>query len=124
MDNTVLRKKLNTYKSPQGSLKGISKELTLEVLQVWQNWTGTIADLYRDLKISKGRMSAIVRSGKRLVKSGVIMESEFREIQVEGSSQESSGLSSSGSITMNWEKGRIIGFSTVDQLVDFLRKVG
>lgn len=122
VNHTVLGKKLNTYKSPKGSLKGLSKELILEVLQAWQNWSGTATDLSRSLELSKCQMSALVRQGKKLVKNGAVLESEFKEIKLEERSQEFP--TSPGSITMSWEKGRVIGFSTVDQLVDFLRKVG
>lgn len=121
MDNAVLRKKLNTYKSAKGVLKGISNEVIIEVLQAWQNWPGTTADLYRDLELSKGQMSALIRQGKKLVKNGVIVESEFKEIKME--SPESAVLNCSSGISLNWSEGKVIQFSQVDQLVDFLTKV-
>lgn len=118
MDNTILRKKLNTYKSPKGSLKGMSHEVILEVLQAWQNWPGSTADLYRDLGLSKGQMSALIRAGKKLVKSGAVVESEFKEVKVESAPIYDDYCKSP--ITMKWEKNKIIKFSQVHQLVEFL----
>lgn len=121
MDNTVLRKKLNTYKSPKGVLKGMSSDVILDVLQAWQNWPGPTAELYRDLGLSKGQMSALIRAGKKLVKNGAVVEGEFKEVKVESTSVSDDRCNAP--ITMKWERGRIIRFSQVDQLVDFLKKV-
>lgn len=119
MDNTILRKKLNTYKSPKGVLKGMSNDVILEVLQAWQNWPGTTADLYRDLGLSKGQMSALIRAGKKLIKNGAVVENEFKEVKIEKENNESC----SDVITVKWDKSKIIRFRHVDQLVDFLNKV-
>ncbi|MCB9024930.1 MAG: hypothetical protein H6625_11265 [Bdellovibrionaceae bacterium] len=121
MDNTILRKKLNTYKSPKGSLKGMSHEVILEVLQAWQNWPGSTADLYRDLGLSKGQMSALIRAGKKLVKNGAVVESEFKEVKVESVPVYDDNCNSP--ITVKWDRNKVIRFSQVDQLVDFLNKV-
>jgi hypothetical protein len=121
MDNTVLRKKLNTYKSPKGVLKGLSNEVILDILQAWQNWPGSTADLYRDLELSKGQMSALIRAGKKLIKSGAVVESEFKEVKVESPAVNDDNCKAP--ITMRWDKRKVIRFSQVDQLVDFLNKV-
>ena len=121
MDNTVLRKKLNTYKSPKGVLKGMSNEVLLELLQAWQSWPGSTADLYRDLELSKGQMSALIRAGKRLVKNGAVVESEFKEIKVAESG--SAMIEPCRGVEIIWENGKLIRFQQVEQLVDFLKKV-
>jgi len=125
MDNTVLRKKLNTYKSPKGVLKGMSNEVVLEVLQIWQNWQGSTAELYRDLELSKGQMSALIRGGKRLIKNGHSIDSEFKEIKVEESPSNFTSLTSGPCIgvEMIWDNGKLIRFQQVEQLIDFLKKV-
>jgi len=115
LDNTVLRKKLNTYKSAKGVLKGMSNDVILEVLQVWQNWSGTTADLYRDLELSKGQMSALIRAGKKLVKSGAAIEPEFKEVKVEGAVEPCTEA-----ITLKWDKNKVIRFRQVSQLVEFI----
>ena len=122
MDNTILRKKLKTYKSPKGVLKGVSNDVIYEVLQVWQNWPGTTADLYRDLNLSKGQMSALVRAGKKLIKSGAIVESEFKEVKIEDSPSSAVNINCKDSIIVKWDNKKVIRFRQVDQLVDFLKK--
>lgn len=121
MDNTVLRKKLNTYKSPKGVLKRLSSEVIMEVLGVWQKWPGTTAELYRDLELGKGQMSALIREGKRLIKSGAIVESEFKEIKVADATTTNTGPCNG--VEIMWDNGKLIRFQQVDQLVDFLKKV-
>jgi len=120
MDNTVLRKKLNTYKSAKGVLKGMSNDVILEVLHVWQNWPGSTADLYRDLELSKGQMSALIRSGKKLVKSGIMPEPEFKEVKVEASGLSDGSGSCTDVITLKWDKNKVIRFRQVSQLVEFI----
>ncbi len=70
MNNSVLRKRLSTFKSAQGHLRTISDEVILDVLKAWEQWPGATADLYRDLGIKKGQLSSIIRRAKYLVKSG------------------------------------------------------
>jgi hypothetical protein len=125
MDNTVLRKKLNTYKSPKGVLKGMSNDVVLEVLHIWQNWSGTTADLYRDLELSKGQMSALIRQGKRLVKNGAVFDSNFKEINVVESPSNLTSLQSGPcqGVELLWDEGKLIRFQLVEQLVDFLKQV-
>jgi hypothetical protein len=125
MDNSVLTKKLNTYKSPKGVLKGMSNDVVLEVLQVWQNWQGSTAELYRDLELSKGQMSALIRAGKKLVKNGYVVENDFKEIKVQESPSSLMSLTSGpcSGVEILWENGKLIRFQQVEMLIDFLKKV-
>ena len=85
MDNGVLRKRLNTYKAGKdGRLSKVGDDVVMEVLRAWENWPGTAADLYRDLGLSKMQLVTMIQKAKRLVKSGVIPEPEFKEVKVEG----------------------------------------
>lgn len=123
MDNAILKKRLNTFKSgKQGVLRKVSDDVVIDVLRAWEGWPGTTKDLYRELGLSKMQMAVMIKKGKQLIKSGVVTESEFKEIKVEGTPD--SRIGSCGSaITMKWDKGRVIRFSQVEQLVDFLKKV-
>ncbi len=49
MENGVLKKRLNTYKSGRGVLRKVDDEVVMEVLRAWENWPGSAADLYREL---------------------------------------------------------------------------
>lgn len=121
MDNMVLRKRLNTFKTAKGTLSKVSDDVVMEVLRAWENCLGTAADLYRDLGLSKMQMVTMIQKAKRLVKSGAVTEGEFKKIQTGMASGAS--LVTNGSIELAWDQGKIIRFAQVEQLIDFLKKV-
>jgi hypothetical protein len=123
MDNTVLRKRLNTFKSAKGTLRSVSNEVAMEVLRAWENWPGSAADLYRDLGISKMQLVTMIQKAKRLVKSGAVTESEFKEIGVATGAASGVGASSCSAIELAWDQGKVIRFAQVELLIDFLKKV-
>lgn len=121
MDNNVLRKRINTFKSSKGVIKNMSNEVIIDVLRTWEQWPGTAADLYRDLGIKKGQMSSIIKRAKKLVNSGMVAESEFKEIELEEAAIVQ--LPSSGcGIELVWDNNKVIRFGTPDLLMDFLKK--
>lgn len=120
MDNSVLRKRLSTFKSAQGHLRTISDEVILDVLKAWEQWPSSTADLYRDLGIKKGQLSSIIRRAKQLVKNGAIVESEFKEVEVEQDSVSTPVVSGCG-IELVY-KDNIIRFGSCELLMDFLKK--
>ena len=122
MDNQVLKKRLNTYKiGKKGQLRNVSDDVVIDVLRTWENWTGTTADLYRELGLSKMQMATMIQKAKRLIKKGVILEPEFKEVKLEGATEGS--VSCEGSMVLRWDKKHIIEFAEVSCLVDFLKKV-
>ena len=122
MDNAILKKRLNTYKSDKGKLKNVSDEVVLDVLRAWENWPGTSADLYRELGLSKMQMVIMIKKGKNLVKGGVVMESEFKEIAT-NAHPESFSQTREYNVELTWDNGKVIRFAHVEQLIDFLKKV-
>jgi len=121
MENSIIKKRLNTFKSSKGTLRNVSDEVVMEVLRAWEQWPGTSAGLYRELGLSKMQMVTMIQKAKRLVKSGTITESEFQEVQVAANDQTVSQCV--GNIELEWHDNKSIRFSDVDQLVDFLKKV-
>lgn len=121
MENSVLKKRLNTFKSGKGTLKDVGTDVVMDVLRAWENWPGKASELYRELGISKMQMVTMIQKAKRLVKSGVVPDSDFKEIKVE-SAQGFSGGPCQG-IEIAWDNGKLIRFAEVSQLVDFLKKV-
>jgi hypothetical protein len=120
MDNGVLKKKLNTYKSSKGTLTQVGDEVVMDVLRAWENWPGKFVELYRELGISKMQLTSVIKKGKNLVKRGVVKESEFKELKLDSVV----GNSPSGcGIELNWTDGKVIRFGQVELLIDFLKKV-
>lgn len=119
MDNPVLKKRLNTFKTAKGTLRKVSNDVVLEVLRAWENWPSSTAELYRELGLSRMQLVTMIQKGKRLVKSGEVVEPKFMELNID--SQTNNKFSGVG-IELVWENNRVIRFATVDQLSDFLKK--
>jgi hypothetical protein len=121
MDNAILKKRLSTFKSAKGMLKKVSDEVVLDVLRTWENWTGTSVELYRELGLSKMQMAQMIKKAKKLVKSGVVVESEFKELSkdIPGNNIQNLGRG----IELLWGGDKVIRFYEVEQLLDFLKKV-
>lgn len=118
MENVVLRKRLNTYKSERGVLRKVDDEVVMEVLRAWENWAGSTADLYRELGLSKMQLVVMIQKAKRLVKKGVIAGSDFKEITVSGAS---SGHGQG--IELSLSNGKLIRFYDVGQAIEFLKRI-
>ena len=124
MDSTVLRKRLSTFKTSKGSLTKVSDDLLFDIIRAWEAWTGTSTDLAKELGVNVKQVSFLVRKAKKLQREGKFPESEFKEIKVESSALNSMLAGGPCGIEIAWDQGKIIRFSQVEQLVDFLRAVG
>lgn len=125
MDNAILKKRLNTFRAGKsGRLQDISDEVMLAVHRAWENWPGTTADFCREVGVKPTQMNVIIKSGKKLVKSGVVTESEFHELAAAGDGVASgqTGAGPCSAIELSWSEGRVIRFPKVDDLLDFLKK--
>ena len=121
MDNVTLRKKLSTYVSEGGRLRNVSDEVLFEVLGSWEEWTGTAKDFYRTLGFSQRQLAKLLGKAKKLKREGHFGSESFKEVQVEGFS-DSRSTSCSGQMELVWENGRVIRFSEVYQLLEFVKK--
>ena len=119
METTVIKKRLNTYKCGKGRLTNVDDEVVMEVLRAWERWSGSAADLYRELGLSKMQLVTMIQKAKRLVKKGAAVGGEFKEIKVNGVANEPGER-----IELSWDNGRMIRFSGVGQLLEFLNRVG
>jgi hypothetical protein len=120
MDNAILKKRLNTFKSSKGTLRRVSDEVVLEVLRAWENWSGKSVELYRELGLSKMQMATMIQKAKRLVKSGVIVENEFKELSSDIQASQNTQNLGRG-IELLWGD-KVIRFYEVEHLIDFLKK--
>ncbi len=120
MDFTILKKRLSTFRSETGKLMNVSDELLMELLLAWESWNGPASGFYTALGVSHRKMAKLMGRAKKLKREGVFPESSFKEIKLESTSGLASG---SCGIELAWENGRVIRFSQVELLVDFLKKV-
>lgn len=123
MENSVLKKRLNTFRTAKGTLRGLSDELLIDILRAWEAWPGSSREFYQELGLSKTQLAVLMKKAKRLCREGHHPEAgEFKEIALSAIPQ----LPSSGGpclgIELCWEQGKLIRFTMVEQLVEFLKK--
>ena len=119
-DNSTLKKRLSTYRTAGGRLKNVSDDLLMDILMAWESWPSTAGSFYTSIGSTYRQMARLMSKAKELKRSGILSDGEFKEVIIEAPSPIPSTCS--GSISMMWEKGRVIRFPHVDQLVEFLKK--
>ena len=120
MEHTILKKKLSTFKTAKGRLTRVSDEVLVDVIRAWETWPGKATDMAKELGLTMRQLMVLVEKAKKRLREGGISAEEFREIKVEGGFLSGSML---GPIELGWDQGRVIRFSQVEQLIDFLKKV-
>ena len=121
MELEVLKKKISTFRGEGGRVCKVSDELLMEILIAWEQWTGPGLGFSRALGMSKNGMSSIIGKAKRLKRAGHFPVEEFKEIKVSDSATSTPGPCRG--VEIIWDNGKLIRFSQVEQLVDFLKKV-
>lgn len=119
MDNIVLKKRLSSFRTGKGSLTKISDDLLVDILRAWEAWTGSPKDFCQSLGVTSQQLGVVIKKGRKLSKRGHYGSGEFKEIKLDGLVSAPSTMP----IEVGWDKGRVIRFSQVDELVDFLKKV-
>lgn len=124
MDLVVLKKKLSTFRTESGKLTKVSDELLIDILLAWEEWTGPASGFYSALGADHRKMAKLIGRAKKLKREGHFPESEFKEIKVvDGATAMMGPLPPCRGIEIAWDNGKLIRFSQVEQLVDFLKKV-
>jgi hypothetical protein len=124
MDNAIMKKRFNTFKSAGGTLKNVSDDLLVDFLRSYEKWPKKAADFYREIGISKMQFTVLMKKAKKLCREGHHPEnSEFKEIALDViSGAHVDGVPCQG-IELSWDQGKVIRFAKVELLVDFLKKV-
>ena len=120
MDLTILKKKLSTFRTQRGRLTSVSDDLLVEILLAWEQWTGPASGFYAALGADHRKMASLIGRAKRLKREGHFPADGFKAVHVLDAP--AGGSSSPCGIELQWEQGRVIRFSQVDQLIDFLRR--
>ena len=124
MDTVTLKKKLSTYLSPKGQLRNLNEDILYEVLVAWENWAGPSVEFYRSMGFSQKQMAGLIGKAKKLKREGYFGSGEFKPVKIEADTASPPlALSPCQGMELVWSDGRVIRFSQVDLLVDFLKKV-
>ena len=123
MDIEVLKKKISTFRGEGGRVRITDDGLLMEILMGWEEWKGPMKEFYRAIGVSSKGMASIIGKAKKMRREGHFPAEEFKELRIadEVSTQVSS-LTGCSVIELSWEKGRLIRFGQVEQLIDFLKK--
>lgn len=126
MDHVTLKKKLSTYVSESGRLRNVSDELLCEVLNAWEEWAGTATEFYRSIGFTQKQMAKLIGKAKKLKREGHFGSESFKEIKVEGYEETQFGENapSLGMLIelVDQERGNIIRFPQLGQLLEYLQK--
>ena len=118
MDLEILKKKLSTFKTDGGYLKNVNNDVLVELLTVWENWSGTATKFYTAIGTSSKRVAVLLGKAKKLKREGY-GTSEFEEI-----TPQTTDIKTTSNCPIELQWGEIpIRFGEVDLLVDFLKKV-
>jgi hypothetical protein len=123
VDLEVLKKRLSSYRTPKGRLTRVPDELLVDILLAWEQWTGPASGFYSSLGADHRKMAGLIGRAKKLKREGFFPEEAFKEIKVEGSEGFRGPLPPCHGVEMVWDNGKLIRFSEVEQLIDFLKKV-
>ena len=120
MNLEILKKKISTFRGEGGRIRITEDSLLLEILFAWEQWEGPVKDFYRALGVSPNGMASIMGKAKKLRREGHFPAEEFKEIKVEA--PDAAGSGPCQGIELSWDRGKIIRFPQVDQLLEFLKK--
>ena len=122
MDLTVLSKKISSYRTPKGRITNLPNELLAEILHEWEQWSGAPSAFYKLLGVDFRKMGSMMGKAKQLKRDGAFDGLQFTEITLDQESEQVMELPPCSGVELIWEGGRIIRFSRVDMLLDFLKK--
>ena len=65
MENSVIRKTLNTFRNSKGKLQWVGSEVVMEVLRAWKGWAGCSAEFCREV-VKEGSASYADACGEKV----------------------------------------------------------
>jgi hypothetical protein len=126
VDIEVLRKRISTFRGEGGRVRITDEVLLMEILSAWEQWTGPARSFYPAIGVSQKGMASIIGKAKKLRREGHFPVSDFKEIKVDASKAHAdpADFGPRTGVELLWENGKVIRFSEVRLLVDFLRAMG
>jgi hypothetical protein len=122
MDLIILRKKLDGFRAPNGSIRDVSPEVLWELRQAWESFTGPIDQFRSEIGIHTGTLRNLLSAAKKLnhamASAGSVALHEQIGEAVSGAPQvDKRGLE------LIYDGGaKVIRFPDVETLIDFLKR--
>ena len=121
MDMEVLKKRISTFRGEGGRVRISDTGLLMEILMSWEEWKGPSKEFYRAIGVSQTGMASIIGRAKKLRREGQFPSDGFKEVKV--SQADGAPVGPCSGIEIIWDNGKLIRFSQVESLIDFLKKV-
>ena len=123
MDFIILKKKLDGFRTSNGSIRDVSPEVLWELRQAWEHFTGPIDQFRSEIGIHTGTLRNLLLTAKKLnhamASSGSLELSE----QVSEEVLKDPPQPDTHSLELVYDKGeKIIRFPDVDTLINFLKR--
>jgi hypothetical protein len=122
MDNSILKKKLSAFVTEKGYVKGVPDDVLYEMLVAWEQWTGSGKEFFRALGLSPSQVGPLLGKAKKLKREGRFGEGEFKAVKIDSAVSLPVDQGPCAGAEVVWSNGRVIRFSQVDLLLDFLKK--
>ncbi len=125
MDNITLKKKISSYMSNKGYLKNVPDEILFEILIAWENWTGAAKEFYSSLGSTYAKMAPLIGRAKKLKREGYFGNEDFKQLKIltdQNTASDSVNSSLHSVAEIVYPDGKLIRFSQVDFLLDYLKK--
>ncbi len=116
-ENTILKKRVNTFKNAKGALYGLPDNLIIDLVRAWERWPGSSKSFYQGIGVKKQQMGFIIKKGKRLFKEGGESLGPFTPVEIK-----STDHCGKAPMVLNWDEKNSISFYQVDHLLEFLKK--
>ena len=128
MELAILRKKLDGFRSANGSIQRVSPEVLWELRQSWEHFAGSPDDFRRELGVKQGTLRNLLVESKKLnhllasaegLGLGVSPDLEGKPTPPGIGGHPGTGRS----LELVYDRGeKVIRFPNVDTLVEFLKK--
>jgi hypothetical protein len=122
MDNSILKKKLSAFVTDKGYVKGVPDDALYEILVAWEQWPGPGKEFYRSLGLTPSQVGPLLGKAKKLKREGRFGEGEFTAVRIDSVATLPVDPGPCAGAEIVWTNGRVIRFSQVDLLLDFLKK--
>jgi hypothetical protein len=127
MELAILKKKIDGFRAPNGSIQKVSPEVLWELRQAWENFTGAPEEFRRELGVKQGTLRNLLVESKKL--NHVMASAGGLDLAGTSGENNSSANEAPGgdaprsSLELVYDRGeKIIRFPSVDTLIDFLKR--
>lgn len=121
MDLMILKKKIDGYRTSNGSIKNVSAELLLELRQAWEHYTSSPEQFRSELGLKMGTLRNLLKESKKL--NHVLASADAVGLSAQDQPHFQEGSISGSAIELTLVNGsKVIRFPSVDLLIDFMRK--